>query len=185
LAITCRPYQGWQKLPENKYEPLKIALVTRGPVAVAVAAKGWEMYVSGIYSDCQPDVATGHTGPWSNWADVGGRLQVDSDFRPSFRPPKRGKRGIFRPGYIHKEHVCRGLKPRDALASGKVRLFDRQSCNAMLWKITILDNQVNFLVGGLEHEFYDFPNSWDEDPICQSDFHIFQRGQLIISYESL
>jgi hypothetical protein len=35
----------------------------------------------------------------------------------------------------------------------------------MLWKITILDNQVNFLVGGLEHEFYDFPNSWDDDPI--------------------
>jgi hypothetical protein len=21
------------------------------------------------------------------------------------------------------------------------------------------------LVGGLEHEFYDFPNSWDDDPI--------------------
>lgn len=51
---------GWQKLPENKYEPLKIALVTRGPVAVAVAAKGWEMYVSGIYSDCQPDVVIDH-----------------------------------------------------------------------------------------------------------------------------
>lgn len=51
---------GWQKLPENKYEPLKIALVTRGPVAVSVAAKGWEMYVSGIYSDCQPDVVIDH-----------------------------------------------------------------------------------------------------------------------------
>ena len=22
-----------------------------------------------------------------------------------------------------------------------------------------------FLVGGLEHEFYDFPDSWDDDPI--------------------
>ena len=62
---TCRA-QGWQKLPENKYEPLKIALVTRGPVAVAVAAKGWEMYVNGIYSDCQQDVATG-SGMESTW----------------------------------------------------------------------------------------------------------------------
>ena len=23
----------------------------------------------------------------------------------------------------------------------------------------------NYLVGGLEHEFYYFPNSWDDDPI--------------------
>ena len=23
----------------------------------------------------------------------------------------------------------------------------------------------NYLVGGLEHEFYDLPNSWDDDPI--------------------
>lgn len=51
---------GWQKLPENKYEPLKIALVTRGPVAVAVAARGWEMYVNGVYSECEKDVVIDH-----------------------------------------------------------------------------------------------------------------------------
>jgi hypothetical protein len=30
----------------------------------------------------------------------------------------------------------------------------------------------NYLVGGLEHEFYYFPNSWDDDPIWRT--HIFQ-----------
>lgn len=51
---------GWQKLPENKYEPLKTALVTRGPVAVAVAARGWEMYINGIYAECEKDVIIDH-----------------------------------------------------------------------------------------------------------------------------
>ena len=31
---------------------------------------------------------------------------------------------------------------------------------------------VIYLVGGLEHDFYDFPNSWDDDPI----WLIFFRG---------
>lgn len=58
-SVAAPETSGWQKLPENKYEPLKIALVTRGPVAVAVAARGWEMYVNGVYSECEKDVATG------------------------------------------------------------------------------------------------------------------------------
>ena len=33
----------------------------------------------------------------------------------------------------------------------------------------------DYLIGGLEHEFYDFPNSWDDDPIWRT--HIFQRGR--------
>ena len=37
--------------------------------------------------------------------------------------------------------------------------------------------QRHILVGGLEHEFYDFPLSW-EFPSIPTDFHsiIFQRG---------
>ena len=30
------------------------------------------------------------------------------------------------------------------------------------WLKLLMNSQ---LVGGLEHEFYDFPNSWDDDPI--------------------
>ena len=47
-------------------------------------------------------------------------------------------------------------KPLDALASGKVRLFDRQKRQRHAMENHYLYNQVNFLVGGLEHEFY-FP----------------------------
>jgi hypothetical protein len=30
--------------------------------------------------------------------------------------------------------------------------------------------EYEWLVGVLEHEFYDFPNSWDDDPIWRADF---------------
>ncbi|CAK8995923.1 Probable cysteine protease RD21C [Durusdinium trenchii] len=52
--------QGWEKLPENKYEPLKRALVTKGPVAVSVSADGWELYMSGIFGDCPRDAVIDH-----------------------------------------------------------------------------------------------------------------------------
>ena len=39
-----------------------------------------------------------------------------------------------------------------------------------------MEGRNKWLVGGLEHEFYDFPKSWDD--FFQSDFHsiIFQEG---------
>jgi len=40
-------------------------------------------------------------------------------------------------------------------------------------EITI-NHQYSFLVGGLEHEFYDFP--YIGNVIIPTDFHIFQRG---------
>ena len=36
-------------------EPLKLALVQRGPVAVSAAAAGWDLYDGGIYDSCEPD----------------------------------------------------------------------------------------------------------------------------------
>lgn len=50
---------GWERLPVNVYEPLMHALVTRGPVAIAVAT-GWSNYGSGIYDSCDKDSVIGH-----------------------------------------------------------------------------------------------------------------------------
>lgn len=52
--------QAWERLPENKYEPLKRALVEYGPVAVSVAAEGWNGYSSGVYDGCQQDAIIDH-----------------------------------------------------------------------------------------------------------------------------
>lgn len=50
---------GWERLAENALEPLMRALVTRGPVAVAVAT-GWRNYGTGIYDSCKKDDVIGH-----------------------------------------------------------------------------------------------------------------------------
>ncbi|CAJ1414286.1 unnamed protein product, partial [Effrenium voratum] len=52
--------RGWERLPENKYEPLMRALVFRGPVAVSVSATGWEMYLEGVFGDCSKDAVIDH-----------------------------------------------------------------------------------------------------------------------------
>lgn len=44
---------GYVRLPENKATNLMTALVTSGPVAVAVAAHDWSMYSSGVFDGCQ------------------------------------------------------------------------------------------------------------------------------------
>lgn len=43
---------GWRKLRPNAYEPLMVALFTRGPVAVTIAATSLTFYNEGIF-DCQ------------------------------------------------------------------------------------------------------------------------------------
>ena len=42
--------------------------------------------------------------------------------------------------------------------------------NGDLMVINPLVMEYEWLVGVLEHEFYDFPNSWDDDPIWRADF---------------
>lgn len=55
---------GWERLPENRHEPLMRALVQRGPVAVAVSTD-WEdsltTYGSGIYNGCSKDTIITHS----------------------------------------------------------------------------------------------------------------------------
>jgi len=51
---------GWERLPENKYEPLMRALVERGPVAVTVFATPWQLYRSGIFDSCDVNAILDH-----------------------------------------------------------------------------------------------------------------------------
>mmetsp|Transcript_144841 Transcript_144841/g.367576 ORF Transcript_144841/g.367576 Transcript_144841/m.367576 type:complete len:434 (+) Transcript_144841:70-1371(+) len=52
---------GWQKLPENKAEPLLLALYKHGPVAVSVAAGDtWSMYSSGVLDACEKGAVINH-----------------------------------------------------------------------------------------------------------------------------
>jgi cathepsin L len=52
---------GWSKLPENKLNPLKLALVTKGPVAVSISAGySWNQYEGGVLDDCPKDAIIDH-----------------------------------------------------------------------------------------------------------------------------
>jgi len=51
---------GWERLPENAYEPLLRAVVEHGPVAVSLAAGGWFGYDKGIYDGCLKDAVIDH-----------------------------------------------------------------------------------------------------------------------------
>jgi len=51
---------SWERLPENKYEPLMRALYERGPVGVSVAASSWSTYTDGVFDGCDMDAVIDH-----------------------------------------------------------------------------------------------------------------------------
>jgi len=51
---------GWERLPENSYEPLLHAVVEHGPVAVSVSAGPWGSYSKGIFDGCSRDAIIDH-----------------------------------------------------------------------------------------------------------------------------
>lgn len=51
---------GWERLPENRYEPLMRALVERGPVGVSVSAGAWFSYQGGVFDGCGKDAVIDH-----------------------------------------------------------------------------------------------------------------------------
>lgn len=52
---------GWSKLPENRVEPLMLALFEQGPVAVSLSADGnWNLYGGGIMDACERDAIVNH-----------------------------------------------------------------------------------------------------------------------------
>jgi len=63
---------GWERLPENKLEPLMRALVERGPVAVSVAASDmWSFYEHGIMDDCVKDAVVNHAVTLIGYGSLG------------------------------------------------------------------------------------------------------------------
>lgn len=60
MGFKTLKIRGWHRLPENQMEPLRRALVERGPVAVSVAAAEWDLYHSGIYDSCSADAVIDH-----------------------------------------------------------------------------------------------------------------------------
>lgn len=52
--------RGWERLPENDYEPLMRAVATVGPAVVSVGASGWNAYGSGIFDGCDRDSVIDH-----------------------------------------------------------------------------------------------------------------------------
>lgn len=51
---------GWERLPENQYEPLLRAVAERGPVAVSASADSWQSYQSGVFDGCKRDSVVDH-----------------------------------------------------------------------------------------------------------------------------
>jgi len=63
---------GWRKLPENKVEPLLLAVYETGPVAVSVAAGDvWSIYGSGIMSACEKGAVVNHAVVLVGYGDDG------------------------------------------------------------------------------------------------------------------
>lgn len=61
LASASLGMLGWTKLPENKLRPLKLALITKGPVAVSISAGySWNQYDGGVLDDCEKDAIIDH-----------------------------------------------------------------------------------------------------------------------------
>lgn len=61
LASASIGMLGWSKLPENRLQPLKTALVTKGPVAVSISAgHAWNLYEGGVLDNCPKDAIIDH-----------------------------------------------------------------------------------------------------------------------------
>lgn len=52
--------KGWERLPENEYQPLVHAVAHQGPVAVSVGADEWFDYGGGIFDSCSNDTTVDH-----------------------------------------------------------------------------------------------------------------------------
>lgn len=50
----------WTRLPENEQPPLLSHLVQHGPLAISVAASGWNGYGDGVFNSCSVDAVIDH-----------------------------------------------------------------------------------------------------------------------------
>mmetsp|Transcript_7006 Transcript_7006/g.19892 ORF Transcript_7006/g.19892 Transcript_7006/m.19892 type:complete len:431 (-) Transcript_7006:104-1396(-) len=85
---------GWRRLPENKAQPLLLALYERGPVVVSVAANDhWNMYATGILSACDKDAVINHAVVLTGFGEDGPAKywQIQNSWGASW-----GERGFVR-----------------------------------------------------------------------------------------
>jgi len=66
--------KSWERLPENKYEPLMRALYERGPVGVSVAASSWFSYNEGIFDECDKDAVIDHAVTLMAYGEGGNKV---------------------------------------------------------------------------------------------------------------
>lgn len=60
VGLSSFGLRGWERLPQNQYEPLMRSVVEHGPVGVSVAASAWSHYTSGIFDGCDADAVINH-----------------------------------------------------------------------------------------------------------------------------
>jgi len=80
LASASLGMLGWTKLPENKIAPLKLALVTKGPVAVSISAGySWNQYDGGVLDDCLKDAIIDHAVVLIGYGEAKAAEEVDGE----------------------------------------------------------------------------------------------------------
>lgn len=78
---------GFQKLPENKLEPLLQALTERGPVGISLATGfKWNIYRHGIMNACQKDAVIDHAVTLVGYGQQAGTKywQIQNSWGPSW-----------------------------------------------------------------------------------------------------
>lgn len=94
---------GYVKLPENKAKNLMNAVVTAGPVGVAVAASSWMAYASGVFDGCESKVVD-HAVLLVGYGEDGGKLywKIRNSWGPTW-----GENGFIR----LRRHAPEGEEP--------------------------------------------------------------------------
>lgn len=87
-------FTGYKRLPENKVEPVLLALYEKGPVAVALEASyEWNLYSKGILMACAPDAVIDHAVTLMGYGTENGvnYWKIMNSWGPSW-----GERGFLR-----------------------------------------------------------------------------------------
>mmetsp|Transcript_95085 Transcript_95085/g.288748 ORF Transcript_95085/g.288748 Transcript_95085/m.288748 type:complete len:432 (+) Transcript_95085:61-1356(+) len=85
---------GWRKLPENRMEPIMLALYESGPVAASVMANDqWNLYGGGILDSCERDAVINHAVTLVGYGEDQGALYwtIQNSWGPEW-----GERGFVR-----------------------------------------------------------------------------------------
>lgn len=85
---------SWRKLPENKAEPLILALYEQGPVATSVMASDtWNSYGGGVLDTCEPSAVINHAVTLVGYGEDKGKKfwQIQNSWGPDW-----GEHGFVR-----------------------------------------------------------------------------------------